>query len=46
MTSPLPKLVSQGFDRYNKITLIDNIALLLIAYRKDKDIIILRVTEK
>ena len=46
MTTPPPKLGSQGFDRYNKITLIDNITLLPIPYREDKDIVILKVTGK
>ena len=46
ITKPLPKLVHQGSDRYSKITLTDNITLLLISYREDQDIVILRVTEK
>ena len=46
MTTPLPKLVTQGFDRYNKITLIDNITLLSIPYREDQDIVIPRITWK
>ena len=43
MTTPLAKLVSQGFDRYNNILLIDNITLLPISYREEKDIVLLRV---
>ena len=46
MTTPLPKFFSQGFDRYNKITLIDHITLLPIPYRECQDIVILSVTEK
>ena len=46
MTTPLPKLVSQRFNGYNKITLIDNITSLPIPNREDQDIVILRITEK
>ena len=46
MMAPLPKSVSQGSDRYNKITLIDNINLLPTPHREDQDIVILGVTEK
>ena len=42
----LPGLVKQRFDRYNKITLIDNIKLLTTSYREDDSIVILRVTEE
>ena len=45
-TIHLFKLVKQGFDRYNRITLIDNINLLPASYREDQDIAILSVTEK
>ena len=40
MTAPLPILISQEFDRYNRITLLDNIAQLPIPYREDQDIVI------
>ena len=45
MTTSLPKLVSEGFDSYNKVTLLDNITLLPILYREDQDIIVLRIIE-
>ena len=35
MTTCVPKLVSQGLDRYNNIMLIDTITLLAISYRED-----------
>ena len=41
MTTPLPKLVSQGFIRYKKMTWMDNITLMPIPYREDQDIVIL-----
>ena len=40
-----PKLVKQGFGRYNKITLIDNINLLPTSYKEDQNIVMLRVAE-
>ena len=46
MTILIHKLVKQGFDKYNKITLIDNINILPTSYREDLDIVILRVTDK
>ena len=46
MTMLLPKSVSQGFDRYNKITLTDNITLLPMPHGEDQDIVMSRVTEK
>ena len=39
MKTTVPKLVSQEFDRYYKITSIDNNTILLpISYRKDQNI--------
>ena len=37
------KLGKQGFDRYKKITLTDDINLLPTSYREDQDTVILRV---
>ena len=46
ITILLPKLVKQGFDTYNKITLIGSINLQPTSYREYWDIVIYRVTEK
>ena len=46
MTTPVPELVCQSFNRYNKVTLMDNIALLLMPYKEDQDIVVLRINKR